>query len=93
MTVEIAGPLPALPTSVVHDLRMIAQEAVTNALKHAQAQHIILRLSADDEAVTLSIIDDGRGFDPQQESKARPDTSAAWASASVAERSELMSSG
>jgi signal transduction histidine kinase len=42
----------------------IAQEALRNALRHAEAGHITLRLTAgqDGEAV-LEVADDGRGFD------------------------------
>ncbi|MEM6783372.1 MAG: PAS domain-containing protein [Bacteroidota bacterium] len=46
-------------------LYRIAQEAVANALKHAQAQHITVRLhheaSGDGEQVVLEVADDGRG--------------------------------
>lgn len=63
--VEIDGALPALPPHVVHHLRMMAQEAVTNALKHAHARTITLRLQAlADDGVELSIRDNGVGFAP-----------------------------
>ncbi len=39
-------PIPAIPPPVTHHLRMIAQEAITNALKHAHPTHITLHLSA-----------------------------------------------
>lgn len=55
-------PVPALPPEVGHHLRMIAQEAVTNALKHAQAREIKIALSATSTRLTLRISDDGRGF-------------------------------
>ena len=41
----------------------IAQEAITNAVKHAQASRLTLRLSEDAEMVTLSVEDDGCGFE------------------------------
>jgi two-component system NarL family sensor kinase len=46
----------------------IAQEALANACRHAQAQHIDLMLTEDDdnESVRLIVQDDGRGFDPDQ---------------------------
>ena len=43
-------------------LYRLAQEAVTNALKHARARKIVISLAASGDAVTLSIADDGRGF-------------------------------
>lgn len=44
-------------------LYRIAQEAVHNALRHAEAKTIWLELSTVNDAVTLSIRDDGQGFD------------------------------
>ena len=41
----------------------IAQEAVHNAVRHARAGHLSLRLTADKAVPTLEIADDGDGFD------------------------------
>ena len=41
----------------------IAQESLTNAVKHAGAESVRLHLAASGERVTLSITDDGCGFD------------------------------
>lgn len=49
------------PTTATH-LYRIAQEAVNNALKHAQAKHIDLCLQDLGHAVELSIEDDGGGL-------------------------------
>ena len=50
---------------VEHALYRIAQEAVANARKHACANKIVVRLSAtDDGGTTLTVSDDGVGFDP-----------------------------
>lgn len=45
------------------ELYRIAQEALTNALKHARCRHVELRLSERPKAVELEIRDDGAGFD------------------------------
>ena len=42
----------------------IAQEALNNALRHADAERIELRLAARDGRLTLTVADDGVGFDP-----------------------------
>ena len=42
----------------------IAQEALNNSLKHAQASRVAVSLGQDEHSVTLEIIDDGTGFDP-----------------------------
>jgi len=47
------------------NLLRIAQEAITNALRHAQAQAIQIHLSYSPQALQLTIRDDGCGFDPQ----------------------------
>ncbi len=65
-------PIPPVPGPVSHHLRMIAQEAVTNALKHAQATEITLHLSATANELTLSIRDNGRGFTSSAETNGKP---------------------
>lgn len=42
----------------------IAQEALTNALRHAQAQNVNLTLSTGETSLRLVVEDDGVGFDP-----------------------------
>jgi signal transduction histidine kinase/HAMP domain-containing protein len=53
-----------LPTDVEEGLYRIAQEALNNALKHAQAKCIAVKLRQEAQAVTLEVNDDGIGFDP-----------------------------
>jgi len=42
----------------------IAQEALTNAARHAAASHVTVSLVAVDSCLTLAVTDDGRGFNP-----------------------------
>jgi signal transduction histidine kinase len=56
-------PRPLTPT-VKHDLLRIAQEALTNAVRHAEPTHVTLRLTYDVDDVELTVTDDGKGFDP-----------------------------
>jgi signal transduction histidine kinase len=53
-----------LPPETEGGLYRIAQEALNNALKHADARNIRLSLCQDEHVVTLEIADDGIGFDP-----------------------------
>ncbi|MEE8391163.1 MAG: GAF domain-containing protein [Anaerolineae bacterium] len=53
-----------LPTLVEQELYYISQEALNNALKHADARSITVRLDTRDGQVTLQVEDDGVGFDP-----------------------------
>ncbi len=43
----------------------IAQEALGNALRHAAAEHICVKLENGGERLVLSVSDDGCGFDPK----------------------------
>ncbi len=72
MRVELQGTVPALAAPMVHHLRMIAQEAVTNALKHARATEITLRLEAQQDRICLTVTDDGSGFDPNAQTQGKP---------------------
>lgn len=40
----------------------IAQEALTNALQHANARNIVVRVRCDQEAIVVAVEDDGVGF-------------------------------
>ncbi len=53
-----------LPTEVQIALYRIAQEALNNIVKHAQASRATVSLDNEPDLVTLRISDDGRGFDP-----------------------------
>jgi signal transduction histidine kinase len=55
---------PIIEGAFVTNLFRIAQEAVNNAIKHAQASHIVVTLSADREQIGLAIEDDGTGIQP-----------------------------
>jgi two-component system NarL family sensor kinase len=55
---------PALPARIEAGLYRVAQEALTNAHKHAGARQIEMTLTADEQCVRLVVQDDGCGFDP-----------------------------
>ncbi len=50
------------PTTALNLFR-IAQEAVTNAMKHAQATSVTIRFRSASNSVILTVTDDGCGFD------------------------------
>ena len=56
--------LPAAP-SVATSLFRIYQEALTNIGRHAKANHVFCRLQLTQDEITLTIKDDGQGFDMQ----------------------------
>jgi signal transduction histidine kinase len=58
-----AGQLRDLPPEVHIALYRIAQEALSNITKHAEASQVAVTLACDDICVQLTITDDGQGFD------------------------------
>ena len=56
------GLIPMRDPAVATQLYRIAQEAATNAAKHAAAEQIDIRISVNDSELTLAIMDDGAGF-------------------------------
>jgi signal transduction histidine kinase len=64
VTVEVEGSPESLPDSVQRQLLRIGQEAVTNAVRHADPRTIRIALQAGPHAARLRVHDDGRGFDP-----------------------------
>jgi len=52
-----------LPLAVSSALYQIAQEALNNTLRHAQAASVTVQIHWSGEQVTLEIVDDGDGFD------------------------------
>ena len=61
----IGAELPLLPEAVNICLYRFLQEAFTNVAKHAQASQVRIALRCDAETVSLSVEDDGKGFDEQ----------------------------
>lgn len=54
-----------LPDGTATGLFRIVQEALTNVARHAEATSVRIDLHLDATALMLSVVDDGRGFDPQ----------------------------
>lgn len=65
--VEVTGPLQPVPVPVETNLLRIGQEAVNNAVKHSHAKRIDVGLNFDTHNVRLSVRDDGRGFNPNDQ--------------------------
>jgi signal transduction histidine kinase len=59
---EGCGAATGLPPEHEHALLRIAQEAVSNAVRHARPRNVEIRLQAEDEDTVLSISDDGCGM-------------------------------
>ncbi|HWF47444.1 MAG TPA: two-component regulator propeller domain-containing protein, partial [Bryobacteraceae bacterium] len=59
---EVRGTYRPLAPRVEEELLKIAQEALTNAVRHADAGHIDIELAFDTKKIHMTIADDGRGF-------------------------------
>jgi len=60
------GPVSIPDSAVVLNLYRIAQGAIANSIKHAQAKNIEILLAAERHKITLQIMDDGVGFSPEK---------------------------
>ncbi len=60
----------ALPTEVQVVVYRVAQEALNNTTKHARARHVEITVLYTADSLTMSIRDDGRGFQQEQSSSA-----------------------
>ena len=56
----------SFPENVQVALYRIAQEALNNAIRHAHASSVMLDLVCGPGATTLTIVDDGKGVEPNQ---------------------------
>jgi signal transduction histidine kinase len=73
VSVELAYEQGREPTRHIAELETavyrIVQEALTNASKHGQAKRAVVEIGEDSASVHLSVRDDGRGFDPNEETE------------------------
>jgi signal transduction histidine kinase len=61
---EIVGDAHFRNPPVAIHLYRIAQEALNNAIKHARPREVVVRLTGQAREITVSVEDDGVGFDP-----------------------------
>ena len=65
--VEVSVDAPAawrVPTSAIRPLYLVAAEGVHNAVRHAGASSVAIRVLEDEDDVVLTVADDGHGFEP-----------------------------
>jgi len=63
---DVTGPAAVLPQEMEQHLLRIAQEAVTNVLKHAGASRVAIKLHTEARKLYLQIRDNGRGFEQNE---------------------------
>jgi two-component system, NarL family, sensor kinase len=93
LLVDPAAGLDEIPDHAAAALYRIAQEALANAVKHADAQRVVLSLRRVGDSIVLGCADDGKGFDPAERRTARAgdaDGAQHFGLSSIAERCALI---
>ena len=85
---RVSGLTTRLPPAVETVCFRVAQEALTNIIRHAHAQHVTVTLDAAGDEVQLAICDDGVGFDVER-ARAAAGTGHSMGLLSMHERVEL----
>lgn len=63
ITTRVPRPIPRLGEEIETAVYRIVQEAISNALRHAHADEVVVTLAASDGVLHAEVRDDGRGFD------------------------------
>jgi signal transduction histidine kinase len=61
VTLDESGDAAAVPAAVALAAYRVAQEALTNTVRHAEATSVTVRLRYDDGEVRVTVTDNGRG--------------------------------
>ena len=88
VTIQAAGLQERLPGDIETILFRIAQEAMSNVARHSGARQMRIRLAREGGQISMSLTDDGRGFDPAAVTAA-PDQSRGLGLAGMQERASL----
>ncbi|GAA1127352.1 GAF domain-containing sensor histidine kinase [Nocardioides aquiterrae] len=93
LLVDPAAALDGIPDHAAAALYRIAQEALANAVKHAEADRVVLSVRRVGDSIVLGCADDGKGFDPADRRTARAldaDGTQHFGLSSIAERCALI---
>ncbi|MFI6264027.1 GAF domain-containing protein [Micromonospora sp. NPDC051006] len=64
-SLELTGPVDsAVPDALRSELTAVLREALSNAVRHAQAHHVAVAVRVDAGEVTVTVTDDGVGCEP-----------------------------
>ena len=84
------GDKPKLTSGMRVTIFRIAQEAITNVIRHANASQIAISLDYQVDKIILRITDDGQGFDVDQVLSQQASESPAWGLLGIQERAALV---
>lgn len=71
LDLDLQNHIENLAPDVEQCVYRVAQEALTNAARHADAKTLRVALQHDSSSLTLTVADDGSGFNPAQVNDAR----------------------
>jgi len=90
INVSSNGTKPILSSDVRAVVFRIAQEAITNVIRHANATKIDVQLDYSVDSIYLRVEDDGQGFNTDVVLKKKPGRPAAWGLMGMVERASLV---
>lgn len=90
LLVDSSAGVEEIPDHAAAALYRIAQEALANAVKHAEADRIVLSLRRVGDSVVLGCTDDGLGFDAARRRSARATDGQHFGLSSIAERCAMI---
>ncbi|MGH9631261.1 MAG: sensor histidine kinase, partial [Bryobacteraceae bacterium] len=73
LQIDLRGMHRPLPGGIEKNLLRIAQEAIANAVLHGKASHITIGVGFGPERISLSVEDDGEGFEYSESDVPKPD--------------------
>jgi two-component system, NarL family, sensor kinase len=93
LVVDPDAAIEDIPDHAAAALYRITQEALSNAVKHAEAQRIVVSLRRVGDSIILGCTDDGKGFDPAERRRVRAadaDGAQHFGMSSIAERCAII---
>jgi signal transduction histidine kinase len=72
VTVETRGDVASIPPAAASVLYRVAQEALTNVVRHAEASSVSIIVKVDADGAALEVVDNGRGFAVDEAEARRP---------------------
>lgn len=71
--IEVSGEEKELPPQIEIAVFRVAQEAITNIVKHSQAHNVLINVEYQEKSIVIEIEDDGRGFELEKMTSPTPE--------------------
>jgi NarL family two-component system sensor histidine kinase YdfH len=65
-SLETPSEMPVISPEKAQTILRVVQESLSNAARHAGANHVAVQLAKNDDELVISVQDDGPGFDPEE---------------------------